>query len=185
MTWGLVVGILLVVTVHGCAVFEGEDQCNPAWSNVKIGHSSYGICANGSALTAAASLLLGWKYNIEGKDANPVLLNEFMIANKLYVDNWIFPWAALETLNPISLVEIRPTMPLNRLKKYLDSCAGMIVNTGPGTYGIVHHLLSSTSLKIATTSHLKNATIPIDQIGLYIVYAKDKAMKRDLLRISL
>ena len=90
--WGL---ILLIVLLDG-KDFPLYNQCDPKWKDEKLGTSVNSICQVGALVSAAAIGLSG-----TGINHNPSTLNNWLKANKGYVNKDDFVWASI---NPLGVV---------------------------------------------------------------------------------
>jgi len=107
--------------------FRYISQNDTRWANETIGSTNKTIGENGSMLTSMSMLLAGFNITINGDEANPHTLNQFLAQNNGYSSSGFIIW---EIINPIGFKSQGPYLNSTDVINRINEGYYCIINVG-------------------------------------------------------
>ena len=73
-------------------------QEDSKWCNVTLGYGPATIGCCGCLLTSVSSMLAGQGVYVNGVIPDPIVMNDWLLANDGFIDGWGFVWESIEAL---------------------------------------------------------------------------------------
>lgn len=102
----MIVKLVLFFGILGSALcsFPNYQQCDSKWKNVAIGTLEVTMCQKGSLIASVSSMLKHYGVKVDGQDADPKALNEWLKKNKGYKNENEFVPDSIDKLKGVTYI---------------------------------------------------------------------------------
>jgi len=88
-------------------------------------------------MSSVAMSLFSEGIKIDGQDATPLTLNNWLTAHGGYVNNDDIIWNSVSRLGRISVMTVTRSVSTSQLKTYVDACHPIVVNVRGGSHWVL------------------------------------------------